>query len=94
MLEVMAAEMVWVPTVAKVTVNFVGPERLPKLTKNDFGEKAANGSLAFKMTVYEPLSKPQPTLTLPGIATPVFTVFAAVGAGGDSTGQAGFPGSA
>jgi hypothetical protein len=51
MFEVMAAETLCTPTVAKLTVNAPFPTMRPKLTRKVFGEKVALGSVEFKVTV-------------------------------------------
>lgn len=51
MFEVMAAETLWTPTVANVTVKTPFPASLPKLTRKVCGEIVAFGSVERNVTV-------------------------------------------
>lgn len=93
MLEEIVADIVCSPTVANFTENVPVPERLPKLTKKVLGEKVAFGSVALKITVYEPSVKPQLTRMAPVKVAPILTVLGETSDEATMVGQARLLGS-
>jgi hypothetical protein len=91
--DVMVAKIVCSPAVANLTVNFPVPARLPKLTKNVFGEKLAFGSVALNTTVYEPSVKPQLTFRDPATGAPIAILLTGAADGVATTGHNALPGS-